>query len=499
MKRISVLILLSIFFCVPACVQKTPFPDTLNVFEQPPKKRTDPPTYIRIFDETVSPLMNQKVNVNFLPGNVVLQTAIVSGIPFPVTVIAQDDYVDLQRVVAVQAYQTTVQSYLQQLEGITGYRIRLRPDEKIVEVSGLVTQTWNLSALAGIGNFNARLGFDSGDNEEDEDQSSSQTGYEMRTEISHNDDVWTSVIEHAACILGIQVCGGSEDNEQLTDREQTLDRTAWLVNNQRLGTITAGGKPLKITYLDQWLQRLSEESLRSVQLDCVIFDIAKNHVDSFGLDLDAVFGGDDAISVEFSGDDSDNRNPWTLGALISEGNFNMDLLIRSLTQKSSAEIKSRARLAVTNGATAYLNTGEVFSYISGTEAVAAEGVATTSFEQKRLQVGLELAVTPRIVDKNGRILVEVIPILSSLLRFDTLNSGDNQINTPVITLRQLSSQAVTQSGHPIIIGGLSLDRLSRQQSSPSSHLPFHALLSSRDKELESRQLLIVITPRIVSA
>ena len=46
---------------------------------------------------------------------------------------------------------------------------------------------------------------------------------------------------------------------------------------------------------------------------------------------------------------------------------------------------------VTNAATAYLNTGEVFSYLSGIESVATEGVATTSFEQSRLQVGLELA------------------------------------------------------------------------------------------------------------
>lgn len=490
--------LLFLILCMIACTPPVLLPKSVDEIKQPVKKPTDPPVYVRLHDETQSPLLAQKVNVNFPPGGAVLQTAITSGLPFPVTVIAEDEHVNLQAAVAVQARDTTVAKYLRQLEGITSYRIRFYPEERVVAIAGMVTETWNLAALSGVAKFNARLGFESGD--EDEEQSDSQTGHEMRTELEYDENVWDSIVDNARCILGIQRCRKNDGTVQkASDKtEENLDTTAWLVANRRLGTITAGGKPLKISHLDEWLKQLAADSLQSIQLDCVIFDIAKNENGSFGVDLNAVFGGDTAFTIQSAANADDSDNPWTIGALLNTGDFDMDLLIRSLSAQARAEVKSRARLSVTNGATAYLNTGEVFSYISGVETVAAEGVATTAFEQKRLQVGLELAITPRMIDKNGRILVEVIPILSTLLGYDVLNSGDDEISAPVVALRQLNSQAITRNGSPVVIGGLDWDRFAHRESGISKHLPFHRLLTSVNKERETRQLLIVITPRVVT-
>ena len=95
-------------------------------------------------------------------------------------------------------------------------------------------------------------------------------------------------------------------------------------------------------------------------------------------------------------------------------------------------------------------------------------------------------------------LVEVVPILSSVVRFDEIGEGDGRVNTPVIALRQMSSQAITRSGRPVVIGGLSLSRRSNEERNPLHGTPLQKMLSSHDKQTESRQLLIVITPWQVS-
>ena len=463
------------------------------------EKSTDPPVYVRSRSLPMHPMLLRKVHVNFPPGEVALQTAIVKALPFPVTVVARDELVDLNIPISVRADGVTVETYIKQLEGESGYQVELNPEERVIEVSAMIMRTWHLPALAGMGDFNARLGF-TGDDDDSSDSGGVERSHTMHSVVSHDDDVWGSIIEHAHCILGTNKCGSGEIDEVDTDSESGSGRggrtEAWLVSNRRLGTVSAGGKPQPMALLNQWLSGMVADSLRLVRLECAILDVAMDGHYASGIDFDAIFGdGDDFVRVtrrSIAPDDDDVG--WTIGTILDGGRFDLDLFIRRLARHANVEVKSRARLVVTNSATAYLNTGEVFSYLSGIESVATEGVATTSFEQSRLQIGLELAVTPRILDDSGQMLVEVVPILSSVVRFDELGDGENRVQTPVIALRQMSSQAITRSGRPVVIGGLTWNRLASAKQSPIYGGVLKKLFSSQSKQTESRQLLIVITP-----
>ena len=495
---------------VSGCV--SPF-EHLNPFEHreallpddPAVEPIDPPVYARALDALPHPLLLRQVHVNFPPGEVALQTAIVNALPFAVTVVANDEQVNLDMPISVRAEGITVRTYLKQLEGESGYRIAFEPEEGIVTVSALVTRIWKLPALAGMGNFNARLGFDESDDGDDERGDDVARSHTMQSSVAHDDDVWDSVVSHAHCILGTKECAGdsaapSQENPGRENPGRGNDgwRTAgdaWLVDNRRLGTISAAGRPQPMALLDRWLSTIVKDSLRLVRLECAILDVALDEQRASGIDFNAIFGDDDFVSVARDSVLRDNADAgWTIGTVVNAGRFDLDLFIRRLSQRADVELKSRARLVVTNAATAYLNTGEVFSYLSGIEAVATDSVATTSFEQSRLQIGLELAVTPRILDDSGRMLVEVVPILSSIVRFDRLGDGANQVDTPVIALRQMSSQAITDSGRPIVIGGLTWSRLAVEERGPGLGGWLKKLLASRSEESESRQLLIVITP-----
>ncbi|MGU9977078.1 MAG: type II secretion system protein GspD [Candidatus Oxydemutatoraceae bacterium WSBS_2016_MAG_OTU14] len=487
---------------------------TLSKEELVQNQNDAPPVYVRRVDVDESPLFDELVTANFPPDTTALQNAIVSALPFPVTVLVRDEQVDLKKRIGIRAQGLSVRDYLEQLENTSGYNIHLNPDNQTVEVSSFVTKTWHLPALAGMGGFRARLGLGSASNNESSNSgnvsvtasaSGFERSHEIQTETTYSDDVWESVVNHAHCILETSECNQDDEDESndlgtnaiLAQAEQK--QQVWLADNRRLGNITAMAGVQRIQQLDQWLQSLSESSLRMIRLDCAILDIALDEKDVSGWDIDAVFGGTDSINIKRQGGSNQrSANAWVVGAALNSGRFNMDLFLRNLSERAGAKLKSRAKLSVTNGATAYLNTGEIFSYVSDVNTVATDGVATTSFSQNRLQVGLEIAITPRLIPGKNKIMLEVVPVLSSLVRFDQLGQGNTATNAPVIALRQLSSQAITQNGRPITIGGLSWDKFNSTKAGFSDGFALSDWFANRDRELESRQLLIVITPQEIN-
>ena len=502
--RLAQTAVMSLALLLNACSMTDKQPPRLAQVEVPSAslpRPEDPPVYMRLLDLNIHPDLKQKVSVNFLPDNTALQSAIVSALPFPVTVLARDQQVDLRMPVAVRAEDVTVQTYLDQLASASGYDIEFSPQQRTVNVASFISRTWHVPALASMGRFKARLGLSSDDDDQDND-ANVQRSHELNTVHQYEDDSWQSLLNSAHCIMRTASCQSddvADDDAPAPDRAQPLadsDKN-WVVGNRRLGTISAGGHPQDVHKLDKWLSALAKDSLNLVHLECAILDVAIDDIDMRDFDFDLLFGDSEdylRASRQRRAAASDNRNDWTLGAIVNSGRFDLDLFIHNLSQRSDVSVKSRARLTVTNGATAYLNTGEVFSYVSNIDAVVTEGAATTSFNQSRLQVGLELAVTPRTVGKSNKILVEVVPVLSSLLRFDQLSDGERTVKAPVIALRQLSSQAITRNGRPVTVGGLNWDRLQNNNSAFSKHRWVRKFISDQSKQSESRQLVIIITP-----
>ena len=170
----------------------------------------DPPVYMRLLDLNIHPDLKEKVNVNFLPGNTALQSAIVNALPFPVTVLAQDEHVDLGSPVAVRARDLTVRGYLKQLANASGYEINFSPQRRTVSVASFVSRTWNLPALAGMGRFNARLGLRAADGDGDDQNRDTQRSHELNTSHDYEDDVWQTLLDNAHCIIRTPSCRPQE-------------------------------------------------------------------------------------------------------------------------------------------------------------------------------------------------------------------------------------------------------------------------------------------------
>lgn len=475
-------------------------------------------------------------------------------------VIALDAGVNLAMKIGVRAQNSRIIDYIRQIEGTTDYKIDViqNSDGVVLQVASTMTQSWDMAALADMPEATTRSGFSataqqnssgggagamggsaSGSDASSQGQTQSASGTNIVT--TRQDETWTTLIEDAKRILGLIEDGqsnstsNSNNNQntlvpQLQEGDDPLDflnnysralddemnpyfDTPWVVGNKRLGKITAYGKPSQIRRLDEHFSKLETDSQRQVHLSGAILDIKTTRGEGYGVDWNAIYqNGDGDRTVTFAGETTqalsivDGGN-WSIAASIPFGNLTLNSIVESLREQGSVTLQSQPRLTVTNGYTAYLGSTQEFSFVSGVEFlpltaggdgnVASDTAITTTLS--RVNVGIKIAVTPKMLD-DGKILVDIVPILSSITGFTPISSGGEVFETPNIALQELATQVITTSGTPIYLGGLIINRvLQNTQRLPIQNELLAKALGGARFEQENSELLIVITPQEVGA
>ena len=474
-------------------------------------------------------------------------------------IVALDSGVNLAMKVGVRAQNSRISDYIRQIEGSTDYKIDVIQNSEgvLLQIASTTTKSWDMAALSDMPEAITRSGFSataqqssngsgsmggnasSGSNGSAQGQTQSASGTNIVT--TREDETWTSLIEDAQRILGLIEDGESSansgnSNDQnslipqlkegddpisfLNDYSRAIDDemnpfidTPWVVGNKRLGKITAYGKPSQIRRLDEHFSKLETESQRQVHLSGAILDIKTTRGEGYGVDWNAVYqnsAGDKTVT--FAGETTqalsivDGGN-WSVAASIPFGNLTLNAIVESLREQGSVTLQSQPRLTVTNGYTAYLGSTQEFSFVSGVEFlpltsggdgnVASDTAITTTLS--RVNVGIKIAVTPKMLD-DGKILVDIVPILSSITGFTPISSGGEVFETPNIALQELATQVITTSGTPIYLGGLIINRvLQNTQRLPIKNELLAKALGGARFEQENSELLIVITPQEVGA
>ncbi|MCB2425745.1 type II secretion system protein GspD [Methylophaga pinxianii] len=475
-------------------------------------------------------------------------------------VIALDAGVNLAMKIGVRAQNSRITDYIRQIEGTTDYKIDViqNSDGVVLQVASTMTQSWDMAALADMPEATTRSGFSattqqnssgggagamggsaSGSDASSQGQTQSASGTNIVT--TRQDETWTTLIEDAKRILGLiedgqtnstsnsnnnqntlvpQLQEGDDPIDFLNNYSRALDDemnpyfdTPWVVGNKRLGKITAYGKPSQIRRLDEHFSKLETDSQRQVHLSGAILDIKTTRGEGYGVDWNAIYqNGDGDRTVTYAGETTqalsivDGGN-WSIAASIPFGNLTLNSIVESLREQGSVTLQSQPRLTVTNGYTAYLGSTQEFSFVSGVEFlpltaggdgnVASDTAITTTLS--RVNVGIKIAVTPKMLD-DGKILVDIVPILSSITGFTPISSGGEVFETPNIALQELATQVITTSGTPIYLGGLIINRvLQNTQRLPIQNELLAKALGGARFEQENSELLIVITPQEVGA
>jgi type II secretory pathway component GspD/PulD (secretin) len=173
-------------------------------------------------------------------------------------------------------------------------------------------------------------------------------------------------------------------------------------------------------------------------------------------------------------------------------------MLNLLKKQGKVRVDNQPNITVTNGRQALITTGDAFSYVSSVNSTPDPngGSPVVTSEIERMTVGVDMKVTPSIMPDN-RIVINIVPIISSLKSFSTLNSGGQTFQTPNIALQKLATQVIVESGKTIHLGGLMASKV----ASAAKGLPqggfLDFLFKGVQKSIERREIVILITPTIV--
>lgn len=125
-------------------------------------------------------------------------------------------------------------------------------------------------------------------------------------------------------------------------------------------------------------------------------------------------------------------------------------VLEFIKSRSNTNVVSNPRIATLNNSPASIMVGQTLNLPTYERNSTTGKMEITGYQSKDL--GIKLKVTPHINEK-GEIVVELVPEISDLLRYDTLDAASGVV-APVFASRQANTQVMIRDGDTIFIGGL---------------------------------------------
>jgi type II secretory pathway component GspD/PulD (secretin) len=173
--------------------------------------------------------------------------------------------------------------------------------------------------------------------------------------------------------------------------------------------------------------------------------------------------------------------------------MNFILQLNSQIQEGTVEVLAQPTLPTVEGKQAIFFAGERIPYIA---KVSYTQTGQTQIEVDFLNVGITLSFKPRL-DADGRLTIDVNPIVSSLLEFRMI--GD-LVEAPRTSNRQLATTVHVDNMEPFVLAGL----ISETERETVTKIPLLGdlpllgkLFRSTNHKGERTEIIIVVVPRVL--
>jgi len=299
------------------------------------------------------------------------------------------------------------------------------------------------------------------------------------TRSEENTDIWASITDTLARIK-------SEEGQ--------------VEVNRMTGVIYMKDIPDRIRSMTDFLDALSESIHRQVFIEAKIFEVVLGEDNKMGIDwtklkVEIDTNLLDAGSISFNSGSS---------LTISDQDAVFGVL-DFLKRQGDISVLSNPHLSLMNGQSAVLTVGFQFPYgdIKGYSRDEDTDTVYIDAEIMRTILGLQLGLTAQI-SEDGYVTLNVIPTLTKILEevdveLPTSGIRDQSISNPVIDIQELATTVRVKEGHSVVLAGL----ISKSKVSRHSGLPFLGsiplikyLFKNMSEEMETRELVILITPYI---
>ncbi|MGR5064509.1 type IV pilus secretin PilQ [Photobacterium sp. DNB22_13_2] len=169
------------------------------------------------------------------------------------------------------------------------------------------------------------------------------------------------------------------------------------------------------------------------------------------------------------------------------GDILLDLELSALQSEQKAEIISSPRLMTTNKKTAYIEQGTEIPYLEA----ASSGAVSVSFKK----AVLSLMVTPQITS-DGNLVLDLV--VTQDKKGEVVQTGTGE--AVAIDTQRIGTQVLVANGETVVLGGIYQHAISNavRKVPLLGDLPvLGALFRHKLEELQKKELLIFVTPKIV--
>jgi len=178
--------------------------------------------------------------------------------------------------------------------------------------------------------------------------------------------------------------------------------------------------------------------------------------------------------------------------LFHDDHGRIDGLFRGIDENSDLDLISKPELLVINGQSATIHAGGQVPY----QDISYDGKGNPRLNVKFEDIGVKMAVTPTILEKN------MIQLALTELRVTDITRVDNirGVDLPVFATRSQTGVVLVPNGQALVIGGLSstVTRRSERRVPLLGKIPILGIpFRGRQSDVRNTHLMIFVAPTVV--
>jgi MSHA type pilus biogenesis protein MshL len=292
-------------------------------------------------------------------------------------------------------------------------------------------------------------------------------------------DLWAGIQEEAQSLLS----GGD----------------AKIVVNRAAGTIAATDYPANLDRIAEYLRVLEARMRSGVVIESRILEVSLDDSTQYGINWGA-FPKIESLSGTLSGGFgvrqglSSGNTAFQIGYAGSK----VDALIDALARQGQINVLSAPKVSTLNNQKAIIRIGrqDVFFRAVVTPATTTSAAFVT-FTPDTITEGIILTVTPQI-GRDGAIMLAIHPSITEKVGEAKAPDGNT---APIVDVRETNTVVTVPDGQTVFIGGLMQERTQEIVKAVPfmGDIPFlGALFRSTDQQKKKTELVILITPRLLT-
>ncbi|OFX18703.1 MAG: hypothetical protein A2V77_01125 [Anaeromyxobacter sp. RBG_16_69_14] len=275
------------------------------------------------------------------------------------------------------------------------------------------------------------------------------------------------------------------------------------VLNRATGTMTVSDYPRNLEMVSAYLRALDERARTGVIIEARILEVTLDDATRYGIDWSAL------PSMSWLGLSGSLSGGAVMSQTLSSGldtgfkfgvtGSHLNAFLDTLATKGQLNVLSSPKVATLNNQKAIIRIGrqDVFFRATVTPATTTSAAVVT-YNPDTITEGIILSVTPQ-VSRDGRVMLSIHPTITE--RIGTATAPDKN-TAPIVDVRETNTMVSVEDGQTVVIGGLMQERTQETVSSVPflGDIPFiGALFRNVDQKKRKTELVILITPRVVSS